>query len=205
MTSLPPLADITDIEVRLPATTSIDVDRTVALLTDASAVIRSFTKRTFSVTELTEEIRPIGARLKLSNRPVRDVTELKMVMVLGEEPVPALGWWWGGGDEVYLLTGEQIINSSGAIDQLLAHHTPLMYVTYTAGDDEVPDDVTGVVCSMVIRSLTSPGAGSMISENVGPFGYRLSDAAVQGPLTMTQSERELLKRYRRRAMTIESR
>jgi hypothetical protein len=59
---------------------------------------------------------------------------------------------------------------------------------------------------MVIRILTAPGLGGVISETVGEYSYRLSDAAAQGTMGVTDAEKKILESYLpRRTSTAELR
>lgn len=197
MTAPAALVNWNDVEIRLPSGINVDVPRANQLIRDASAVVRSFTKQNFTVTTTTDKVRPIGYKIKLVKRPVRSVTQLAVVMETGQAPVPFIGWWWDGSDEVWLTRGDDlVINLSEAIAALMRYQTPIVYVTYQYGYDVVPDDVVAVVCSMVARTITTPNLGGVISENVGEYGYRLSDAASQGVIALTQAEKDILKQYR---------
>lgn len=203
--SLPPLAIVDDVQARLPATFTIETARATVLIKDASSVVRKYTKQDFTLGQTTEEIRPIGYRLKLTQEPVISVdgVSVRLPMQATLQPFPA--WWWPGGDEVWLLSGDQVINLAEEVQYALRWMTPMMYVKYTHGYDVTPDDVTAVVCSMVIRTLTAPGLGGVVSESVGEYSYRLSDAAAQGTMAMTEAEKEALKHYRPKPRSAELR
>lgn len=196
MSSPATLVSWSDVEVRLPSGINVDVSRANQLIRDASAVVRSFTKQTFTVTTTTDKVRPIGYKIRLVKKPVRDVTQLSVVMTEGQPPVPFVGWWWDGSDEVWLTRGDDIIiNLAEEIAALMRYQTPIVFVTYEYGYDEVPDDVIAVVCSMVARTITTPNQGGVISENVGEYGYRLSNTAAQGVIALTDAEKQVLKQY----------
>lgn len=202
--SLPPLAALADVTNRLPGAVSVDPTRATALISDASAVVRSYTKQQFTTSQSTERIRPIGFRIKLPQRPVVSVDGLSLLLN-NATPAPFPGWYWDGSDEVWLLGESQIINLAEELLYTLRYETPVAEITYTHGYDTVPDDVVAVVCSMVTRTLTAPGLGGVVSEGVGEYTYRLSDTAVQGALTMTESEKAVLSSYRKRTTAIEAR
>lgn len=190
------LAQLSDVEARLPSSMAIEAVRANSLLNDASAVVRSYTKQSFTISQTTDKVRPIGYKVKLNKKPIRSVDTLALIVANGGDPVPFVGWWWDGSDEVWLTTGDQIINLSEEMLFNMQHRTPTIFVTYTHGYDTVPDDVVGVVCSIVIRILTAPSLGGVISEGVGEYNYRLSDAAAQGVMALTEAEKEILKQYR---------
>lgn len=190
------LAAVTDVQARLPASMTIETVRTNALLGDASAVVRSYAKTQFTQTSVTAKTRPVGDRIKLKRRPVISVQSLALVLTNGAAPAPFPGWFWDGSDEVWLLAGPAVINLAEEMLLALNDRTPIVFVTYTYGYTVIPDDVVGVVCSMVIRTLTAPGLGGVVSEGVGEYTYRLSDAAAQGPMALTQAEKDILASYR---------
>lgn len=206
MASLPPLVSVGDVLGRLPASVTVDENRVLNLIKDASAAVRRFTKQDFTVVTETQGIRPIGGKIKLPQRPVLAVNDISVRLPnsLTESTIP--GWYWDGSDEVWLTDGGTIINLAEELLFVMEWQTPECQVNYTHGYDTVPDDVVGVICSMVTRIVTAPGLGGVISENVGEYSYRLSDAAAQGPMSLTQAEKDALASYRpRRTNTIELR
>jgi hypothetical protein len=203
---LPPLVNVSDITDRLPSTLTVEEKRVAALIADASAAVRRFTKRDFTIRTTTESIRPIGNKIKLTKRPVVSVASItiKMPNSLTYATIP--GWYWDGSDEIWLTDGGSIINLAEELVFAMEWQTPICQVTYTHGDVIVPDDVIGVVCSMVTRLITAPGLGGVISESVGEYSYRLSDTAAQGTMALTQAEKDVLKSYLpRRTSTAELR
>jgi len=206
--SLPPLVKVGDVTDRLPSGIAIDENRIITLIKDASAAVRRFTKQQFTVTTTTSNIRPIGYKLKLPQRPVLDVIDIQIKLPGAQAGVYTSipSWYWDGSDEVWLVDGSAVVNLAEDVISALQYMTPVCRVTWQHGYNEIPDDVVGVVCSMVARLLSAPGLGGVISESVGEFSYRLSDAAVQGPMTLTQSEKDILSSYQSKSSkTIELR
>lgn len=198
MAQLPPLANVGDVVARLPSSVSVEEQRVTALLTDASATVRRYTKQDFSIQTTTEKIRPIGYKLKLPKRPVLSVNSIAIQLPnsLTQSTIP--GWYWDGSDEVWLTDGGSIVNLAEELLFAMQYLTPICFTNYTHGYTEPPDDIVGVVCSMVTRIVTAPGLGGVISESVGEYSYRLSDAAAQGPMALTQAEKDTLDAYRPR-------
>lgn len=206
---LPLLAAVADVEARLPGGVTIDPVRVSALLADASAAVRSYTKQDFSVLQSTDGVRPIGSRLRLPQQPVVSVESVGVVLP-GSPPsslVMVPGWYWDGvSNEVWLAEPGEIINLPEELAGFLLWRTPMYQVLYTHGYSPVPGVVVGVVCAMVIRVCTAPGGGGVVSESVGEYSYRLSDVAVQGPMMLSESEKEALNSYRAgRSSTVELR
>lgn len=195
--SLPPLASINDVISRLPSGTVIDENRVISLLRDASATIRRYTKQDFTVAMTTQDIRPIGYKLKLPKRPVLDVVSIQIKLPGSQVGVYTSipSFYWDGSSEVWLVDGSSVVNLAEEVISALEWMTPVCRVTWQHGYTEIPDDVVGVTCSMVNRIITAPGLGGVISETVGEFSYRLSDAAAQGPMALTQSEKDILDDY----------
>lgn len=194
--ALPLLAQTSDIQQRLPSSFVLDTNRAGVLLQDASAIGRRTAKQTFTVATTTEQVTPIGYRLRLAEQPVRSIISVSIKLPGQDAPQPLPSWYWPGGQEVWLMVEGQVINLPEEIGYLLQYQTPPMFVEYEHGYDDVPDDVVGVICSMVIRTITAPSMGGVVSENVGEYGYRLSDAAAQGSLALTQAEENILLSYR---------
>jgi hypothetical protein len=140
-------------------------------------------------------IRPIGYKLRLPQSPVISVDEIAIKLPNSPTTVTIPGWYWDGSDEVWLTEGGSIINLAEELLFALEWQTPLCLTTYTHGYTETPDDVVGVICSMVNRIITAPGLGGVISETVGEYSYRLSDAAAQGTMGLTEAETKILRSY----------
>ncbi len=207
MASLPPLFEVSDVTDRLPSSVNVEPVRIRALITDASSTIRRYTKQDFTRGQTTQGIRPVGNKIKLPQRPVLSVDNIavRLPNSLTESVIP--GWYWdGSSQEIWLAEGGTIINLAEELLFALEWQTPTCLVTYTHGYDTVPLDVIGVGCSMVSRIITAPGLGGVISESVGEYSYRLSDAAAQGPLALTDAEKKILDDYRpRRSSAMELR
>lgn len=164
------------------------------MLIDVSAVVRNYTRQLFTTTRATERVRPVGHRIRLPHRPV--VTVHSVSLIIEGTAMPAVGYIWDGADEIWLSEAGQIINLAETAYEWLASNTPVAEIDYTSGYATIPEDVVGVVCSVVTRALSAPGAGGIISEAVGEYTYRLSEAAAQGPLTLTRTEKDILGTYR---------
>lgn len=203
------LAAPDDVAVRYPGTLSGDqMARVPALLGDASTVVRNYTRQQFSLATTTENIRPIGDRLRLRQAPVTAVTAVSLVDTLTAGsllPLPMGAWMWDGGQEIWLGAINTLINLPDDITELLQYQTPLVQVVYSHGYDATPDTVVTVVCSMVLRVLDLPGPVSVVSSTIGSLSYRLGVAAQDGVLGLTASEMRMLAPYRRAATTLELR
>ncbi len=201
---LPTLATVDDVQARMfRDLTDIELARTEVLLGDASAVIRNYTRTNFTSVRATERIRPIGYRVRLPHKPVTAVHAVSLV--INTLPLAVAGYTWDGTDEVWLADWGMIINLAETASEWLATHTPVAEVDYTSGFAEIPQDVISVACSMITRSLSAPGGGGIITQAVGEYSYRLSDAAAQGPLTLTDSEKAVLSAYRGAGTAVELR
>lgn len=183
--------------------TTIDQRRIPALLDQASAVVRRYTRRTFTREQSTIKIRPIGDKVKLPQRPVISVDSVGIFY--NNALLPVAGWSWDGDDEVWLYPEGIVINLPEALGELLQNHTTRAQVTYTHGSDEIPADIVGVVCGMVIRTLNTPGGGAHKSETAGPFSHTFTDAGLGGIVALTKDDRDALNIYRRKGATVELR
>jgi hypothetical protein len=192
---LKPLVSVADVTDRLPSTVTVEERRVAALIADASATARRISKQEFTIRQSTVGIRPIGYKLRLPQSPVISVDEISIRLPNSPATVTIPGWYWDGSDEVWLTEGGSIINLAEELLFALQWQTPLCLTTYTHGYTETPDDVVGVVCSMVNRIITAPGLGGVISETVGEYSYRLSDAAAQGTMGLTEAETKILRSY----------
>lgn len=204
-----PLATLGDLTARYPGTLTTDQQsRALALLGDASTVVRTYTRQTFTTATTTERIRPIGDRALLRQAPVTAVTAVGLVDTLQSGNLVSLpmgAWMWDGGQEVWIGAISTVINLPDDVTELLQYQVPLMEVTYSHGYDAVPDPAIAVVCSIVCRALDLPTSGGVASQTVGALSYRLTAAGQDGVLGLTDSERLLLAPYRRSATTVELR
>lgn len=202
--SLSPLATLSDVQARMFRDLSeAEVGRVDIMLGDASSVIRNYCRQNFTSVRATERIRPVGYRVRLPHRPVVAVHSVSLL--IRDLTLSALGYTWDGLDEIWLADQRQVINLPEIAHEWLATYTPVAEVDYTSGYAETPGDVLSVVCSMITRSMSAPGGGGLITESVGEYTYRLSDAAAQGPLTLTEAEKTILNAYRRPGAAVELR
>jgi hypothetical protein len=206
-----PLASPADLVARLGRDlTSIEAARADALLADASALVRGYTRQTFDpVEDDVVVLRPVGTLLRLPRQPVTAVTA---VAAIGEEPeVPLSGWQWDGSDLVDI----------GGLGSIIVNLPDWWYdtpggpntyrVTYSHGYEETPPDVVAVVAAMVLRTLTAPSmVEGLVSsqEQIGQYshGYQLQQTTGSaGPsVRLTQADKQALDDagYRRRATTV---
>lgn len=198
------LATRPDVAARLGRDfTSDESARVDALLADSSALVRSYTGRDFTtVAEQTVTLRAQGGMIRLPQRPVTAVESVKAIGINGTPDIPLVDWWWDGLDTIRLGQGNYVINLPEAWRDDEDGYPGTFSVTYSHGDTEAPGDVVAVVCGMVLRTLTAPTAvGGVVSESVGPYSYRLESAGVGTSVSMSEADRTVLDRYRRRAGT----
>lgn len=177
--ALDPLASVDDLEARLGrALNDVEAVRAVPLLRDASAGARREAGRPFTAAaDETARVRVRSADLRLPKIPVTAVASIADVD--GND----LEFTYYGGDTVRLT----FIPAAGWAD-----------VTYSHGYAEVPDDVTGAVCSAVLRTLgISPLETGYQSENVEGYGYSVGSAAAAGAVGFLPSELAVFHAYRR--------
>lgn len=193
------LATVEDVEARLGRElTAAEETRVTALLADASAMVRSYTKQDFTQAETTEVLPVVADRAVLPQRPVTTVSSVKLLWAQGNGtntrlPVPYV---W---DELDTVTWDlaTIINAP-EIDE----PTSTVEVTYTHGYAEVPDDVVATVCAMALRQLAAPATAGLRSVTVGGYSESYADAYTSGSMLLTDSDRMVLNRYRRTAVTV---
>ena len=191
-----PLASATDLSDRLGRPlTSAEEARAQALLMDASAKVRSYTKQDFTRTDNeTVVVRAQQGEIRLPKRHVIDVTAVVAIGAGGAPDLPVVGWQWDGLDIIRAVTDSPIINlPEDWYDDVEAY--PGTYrVTYSHGDAQVPDVVVAVVARMALRTLTAPTmAGGMTGETIGPYSYRTDGSGVGTAVLMTDEDRQELK------------
>lgn len=190
-----PLASLTDLSDRLgrpllPA----EEARAQALLVDASAKVRSYTKQDFTRTDdATVVVRAQQGEIRLPQRPVVSVATVVAVGAGGAPDVPVVGWRWDGLDIVRVSSDTPAINlPEDWYDDVEAY--PGTYrVTYSHGDTRAPDIVVAVVARMVLRTLTAPTlAGGVTGETIGPYSYRTDGSGAGTAVLMAEEDRREL-------------
>jgi hypothetical protein len=196
------LADLTAVEARLGRPlTGPEADRAAALLADASALVRAYTLQDFQrVDHETVVVRGQQGEIRLPQRPVIDVTAVVAIGAGGAPDIPVVGWQWDGLDIIRTAPNSPIINLPELWyeDDVVAY--PNTYrVTYSHGETAAPADVVAVVAAMVLRTLTAPTlAGGVTGETIGPYSYRTDGSGVGTAVTLTETDRQVLARYRRK-------
>lgn len=181
-----------------------DEERAKAILRNASATVRSYTRKDFTVVADTVRVRPIGGKARLAKTPVVSIESVKLVSnVDGTDTLIPTTWSYGGGDTVHLVDSNVVVN----YPELVYGDEDCQWVeiAYHHGYEEVPDDIIAVVENMVIRQLSLPGGGIIESETIGPYTTRYASNSTAGPLSITEPERRILNKYRRTARTVELR
>lgn len=159
--------------------------RAFALLTDASATVRAYTRQDFTAEQTTERVRVKNGRIRLARRPVTAVASID------DMDGNAIEFTWHAG-HVIDFTGAPI-NSF----ELVPRTNPLSYVdvTYTHGYTVIPDTVVKVVCRLAATAFDTPAedAGKS-SESIAGYSYTNGTIAAAGGLF--ESEKAELDVYR---------
>lgn len=176
----------------------------MALLLDASALVRSYTGQDFLLVEGdTVVLRAQQGEIRLPQRPVIEVTAVVAIGAGGAPDVPVVGWEWDGLDILRTVTDSPVTNLPELWYEDEAEAYPGTYrVTYSHGPTEVPADVVAVVARMVLRTLTAPTlAGGVTGETIGPYSYRTDGSGIGTAVVMTDEDRKMLALagYRRKA------
>jgi hypothetical protein len=206
------LASLVDLSDRIGTLTAAQTARAPALLDDASALVRRYTRQDFElVTNDAIVLRPVGGVLRLPQRPVVAVDSVAMIKIDGTPGPPFSGWSWDGLDKI-TITGHGI---AGLVDPFwpwaieLAGRT--YQVIYDHGEALIPDDVIAVVANMVNRVLTAPSlTEGLQAERLGEYSYQAQQgaAAVSGTaVRLTQGDKDdlIAAGYRRRSTTVQVR
>lgn len=199
-----PLASRPDVAARLGRDfTAAENARIDALLADSSALVRAYTGQNFAaVAAQTVTLRAQGGMIRLPQRPVTAVASVVAIGINGAPNVTLSDWWWDGLDQIRIGAGNYVINLPEVWWDDEDGYPGTFSVTYSPGYADSPADVVAVVCGMVLRTLTAPTAvGGVVSESVGPYSYRLESAGVGTSVSMSETDRKTLARYRRKAGT----
>lgn len=195
------LATVEDLEARLGRDlTDAEQDRAQALLDDASAMIRAYTGQTFEqVTDDVVVLRVQGGIVRLPQRPVTAVTSVVAIGGgLGVPDFTVIDYIFDGVDQIRIGEGACVINLPEAWFDDVDGYPGTFRITYNHGYAQVPGDVVAVACGMVLRALTAPTTmGGVTGETIGSYSYRLASADTGLSVTLGQTERTALARYRR--------
>lgn len=186
-----PLADPSDLADRLGVTfTTEQTGRALALLADASAVVRNYTRQ--DITFVTDDVATLETTpeqwLFLPQRPVISITS---VVAGGATLAPGL-WklendalfrYYGWASRLYYYGTTQPWNQPDTI-----------VVTYTHGYTSVPEDIVRVVCKLAKTAWINPNGLREWQQ-----GNMRAVAALEtvGEGALDDSDKKLLDFYRR--------
>lgn len=188
------LASAEELEARLGRDlTAAESARAEALLDDASAMVRGYTRQTFDLVEDDVMVlRAQGGEIRLPQRPVTSVTAV--VAVGGNDllpDVPITDWVWDGLDLLRVGGGACVINLPEVWWADEDGYPGTYRVTYSHGYETVPADVVRIVCGMVLRTLTAPTmAGGVTSESVGPYSYRIDQPGTGLSVSLSAADKK---------------
>lgn len=172
-----------------------EAGRAEALLADASALVRSYTKQDFARVDDDVVVRRAQqGEIRLPQRPVIDVTAVVAIGAGGAPDLAVTGWQWDGLDIVRTIADSPAINLPELwYEDNLDAYPGTYRVTYSHGDAEAPGDVIAVVCRMVLRTLTAPTmAGGVTGETIGPYTYRTDGSGAGTGVMLTDEDRKML-------------
>lgn len=197
-----PLAKPADIVARLGRPLAAnEATRVDALLLDASASVRNYTRQQISESESTERLTVRNGKVLLPQRPATAVSAVLS---------PA------GGDMAFAWQGADVLLVAGSLtDSWSWQFEPFANgfdratadVTYTHGypDGSVPDDIVGVVCSIVMRAVgREPLDAGVTSESIQGYSYALGVVGAAGAFGLLNAERDILDAYRRTAGRVDT-
>jgi hypothetical protein len=170
------LATIADVEARLGRSLTVaEQPKAAAYLEDASALFVQRSIQKFEVGESTVRLFPKDGIVRLVQRPVIEIVEVKDI---------------DGVEIDYTFDGHQSLYDLGA-------YTPVT-VTYEHGSAEIPADVVACVAGMVARTLSiNPDAAAGVTQqSVGPFSQSYATWAVGGQVMMSPAEAKVADYYR---------
>lgn len=191
------LATISDVNARSPRTlTAGEQTRATTLLGDASARIRTYTKRQFAaVTNATVTLRPVGAFLELPPAPAIEVHEVRGINIDGTPGDPLTGWAFDGVDRIDITR----VGFSWSADPWWpwSDGPESFQILYDYDEAPVPGDVVRICCGMVLRAILSPSATEgMNTERVGQYSYGMqqNSAGAAGPtVRLTEQDKQELR------------
>lgn len=196
-----------DIQDRCVRTmTTAELTRAQILIQDASAMIRSYTRRTFAQQQLTQTLRATSNILKIPQVPVISVDAVQLVDYLGNfYAVPSFGF--DGVDQIDLGYYSSVLNLPEDALSFGSVWSGSVKLTYTYGYNAIPIEVASVCAQMVARIFNTPGSGviGVGLEKIGPYEMKLDGSAgiMPGVLRMTDDDKDQLRYYRNIASVID--
>ncbi|MFJ4785153.1 hypothetical protein [Streptomyces sp. NPDC088794] len=175
--------------------TSGEETRGQALLADASAKVRSYTKQSFTRTDNESVVvRAQQGEIRLPQRPVLSVASVVAIGAGGAPDLPVVGWFWDGLDIIRVSADSPSINLPERwYDEDVDAYPGTYRVVYSHGAVQVPDDIIGIVARMALRTLTAPTmAGGVTGETIGPYAYRTDGSGIGTAVVMTDDDRREL-------------
>lgn len=183
-----PLADPSDLAARLGITlTGSGIDRAVALIADASATVRNYTRQTITVDTDTAILEATSDEwLYLPERPV-----ISVASVTAGGALLASGFWKLQNDALFRYGGW---NSRfyGAASPWNQPNT--IAVAYTHGFTVVPDDIVGVVCKLARTTWINPESLSKYQLGSLQAEYAMQSVGVGA---LDADDKRILDFYRR--------
>lgn len=194
----PVLATVQQLEARLGHT--VDAIRATALLEDASAIVRGYTRQYFSrVLNDVVTLAVSGGKIVLPQRPADKPTVVARVD--GTGPYPTSAWFWGGVGVVEFGTPSWVANGGSYVSS-----PPAAIVTYSHGYTTIPGDVVAIVCQMVGRvidsGIASPG---LDTESIDDYRAHMGAGLLSGSVALAPDEKLSLDRYRKRNGSVQLR
>jgi hypothetical protein len=188
--------------------TTAETTRATTLLVDASARVRAHVRQTISQTQSTAILAPNDNQVILPERPVISVDAVARVNADGKSLMPYSVWTFDGRDTLMLGPPSAIVNAPAIWTDMDWFWRNVTYqVAYTHGYVTIPDDIVGIVASMVMRVIMAPGSPGVQSETIGGYSYRMMDGYPTAIVTLSADEAKYLTRVYggRRNRTIELR
>lgn len=170
------LATISDVEARLGRSLTVgEIPKANAYLQDASALFIQRAVQKFEVGESTVRLFPTDGIVRLTQRPVIEVVEVKDL---------------DGVEIDFTFDGHQSLYDLGDFRGVT--------VNYEHGSANIPQDVIGVVAGMVARTLSiSPDAAAGVQQQaVGPFSQSYANWAVGAQVMLSPADTKVADYYR---------
>lgn len=204
---MPDLATIDDLEDRLGRSlTPTEAAKAPAALTDASNLLRGYTRRDFtSNTNEVQILRPVGNAITLPHKPVLAVDQVERIGTAGtaDRLLAVTEWEFDGIDRITLCLS--------TLHDSLGTYADAYRVQYDSGGT-VPGFIVSRCCKMVFRAILAPTeTEGLVQERIGQYSYQFGQApgeASRGVVVeLTKDDKQALADagYRSRAGTIQLR
>jgi hypothetical protein len=190
----------------------VEAARVDAMLSDGSAIIRSYAREQFIlVTEDQLNVVADAGTITIPKTPVLSVDGV--LAVSGNPSIPNLPitWYFFDGIQTITVPDPRVSGIINLADWWYDNEWSIQpfVLSWTHGFPTTPPEVTAILCQAIISELSTPTmSASLQSEAIGAYSYSMRRRATNGGLYATLLDfgmQDLLSDFRHKQGTIQTR